>query len=184
MDLDDMLDDIEIPDDVEAPKKTASARPAQGADADPDLSMDADLLARMAEQSILPFTSTLGNVPSSMKDRWVALFKADSRAVAPPNVFLPSESYRAWDATSKSTSNIVSRSCSDIVRSACVKCGFDDVKTAGLTALVSKQEGEAAARLQSLYAEQLIADLKTDVAKDPNFINSKAFPNLRKVLAL
>lgn len=123
-------------------------------------------------------------MPSSMADRWVAMVKADSRSTPPLNKLLPSACYRSWDAKEKIGSNGVSRACSDIVRSACVRSGFDDAKIAKLVALVNPLEGESAQRMQKLYAKQLLGDLRKDVISDPNFTRDPTkFPNLRAVLS-
>jgi hypothetical protein len=182
MDLDDMLDDVEIPDD-EPETSTSNDKMESGKDSN-DMDMDADLLARMEEHALLPFTSTLGNVPSSTKDKWVAMYKLDSKVIMPANKLLQSRAYRDWDAASKIGTNGVSRGCSEVVRNACVKCGFDDVKTAKISSLVSLQDGDAAMRLQKSFAAQLLRDLKGDISRDPNYVNDKnSFPGITSALA-
>lgn len=176
MDLDDLLDDIEIPDDADDPKKASSPKVE-------DVDLDAELNNRLEQQALLSFVNVLNQVPPSMKDKWVAIVKQDSKALAPPNKLMTSPSYRATETAPKASNNGVSRACSDAVRNACVKCGFDDVKTAKMTALVNPLEGEAARRLQGLFAQQLIADLKADVLKDPNYSSDASkFPHLQVAL--
>lgn len=180
MDLDDLLDDVEIPDDEEP--SAVPSKHQQPATADEDL--DSELSRQMEEQALLPFVQSLNNVPSSMADRWIAMVKADARSAPPPNKLLPSACYRSWDSKDKISSNGVSRACSDIVRSACVKSGFDDAKIAKMVALVNPLEGESAQRLQGLYAKQLLSDLRKDIERDQNFTRDTAkFPHLKAVLS-
>ena len=181
MDLDDLLDDIEIPDDEES-SSAAKKQPQPPTTNDDDL--DSELSRQMEEQALLPFVQSLNNVPSSMADRWVAMVKADARSAPPSNKLLPSACYRSWDSKEKISTHGVSRACSDIVRSACVKSGFDDAKIAKMVALVNPLEGESAQRLQGLYAKQLLADLRKDVERDPNFNrDTTRFPHLSAVLS-
>jgi hypothetical protein len=118
-----------------------------------------------------------------MADRWIAFVKDDARVILPTNKLQPSISYRSWDGA-KMSSNGVLKACSESVRNACVKAGFDDVKTAKITGLVNPLEGEAAKHLQALYAKQVLADLSQDIVKDPNYSKDPSqYPNLQRFLS-
>ena len=134
-------------------------------------------------KAVLPFVNSLTNIPSSLQEKWIKFVKMDAKAVLPSNKLLPSLSYRSIDAPAKHASNTVSRACSDAVRNACVKVGFDDVKTSKVTSLLNPLEGDEAKHLQALYAKLLISDLKKDIVSDPNYLLEPArFPNLQAAL--
>ena len=122
----------------------------------------------------------------------MALIKADSKATAPVNKFLPSPSYRSHygavglgdKASSSSSTGAVTRACSELVRNACVKGGVEEAITTKLVALVNPLEGEQAQALQALYAKQLIGELKTEIRNDLNYSKDMTrFPALTQLMS-
>jgi hypothetical protein len=180
MDLDDLLDDVEIPEDEEADKN--ASKPVVKMD---EVDLDTELTTRMEEQAVLSFKQTLGQVPASLQDRWIAMVKRDAKAVPPANKLLTSVSYRSWDGSTKLSNNGVSRACSDAVRNACVRIHLDDVKTAKIVNLVNPLEGESAQHLLLLYSKQLLNDTKAGVLQDPNYTQDPAkFPKLSSAIVI
>lgn len=142
-----------------------------------DIDIDETLAGGADDAQIKAMKTQVPGLSDEVAGRWCGYVNI-SEGVEMASKFKYSHLYSCWDdIKNQQKSPAAHKLLQDAVRSACVKCGFNEKRMVKILVMTNPMESESGKALQDSYNRQILNDMRRSILTTPDY-DAAQFPSL------